>query len=381
MSVIILGGGIGGLTLAHALLTHNIPATVYEAAPHFKPLGAGIIMAPNALTVFERLGLRRTVEDSSARLSEFWLTDERRKKMGSVATQYKSDQFSGTSVCILRGQLHDILQANLPQGTINFGKRAVDITPIQNGALVSFADGSEVRGSLIVGADGIHSMTRKLIFPDVKLRYSGQTCWRGIAPFDLSTIAPQTAIEAWGVDGLRIGLVPLINKQTYWYATQVTEAGGKDEGDDLAGRIGRKYAHFFNPVQEILSSTPSDAIMRHDMSDFEPLSTWSKDNIVLLGDAAHAMTPNMGQGAAQSIEDGLALALAFAGTKTQADALARYEQMRHKKATDFVKRSWSMGKMAGLNNRPLGRIRNVIMRTTPKRILAKQAQQIFDLTF
>ncbi len=240
--------------------------------------------------------------------------------------------------------------------TFSEGPDAVDVETNQG----------RIRASALIGADGIHSAVRAQLFGERAPRYAGYTCWRGIAELP-DPAGPGVMFERWG-RGRRFGLVPISATRSYFFATMNAEAGGVDEADPIE-TLRQLFGEFGEPVQRLLAATPSEAVLRNDIIDLPPLPSWTRGRVTLLGDAAHAMTPNMGQGACQAIEDGVTLAACFDGSVE--DALASYEARRRGRALSFVKRSWTLGRIGQWTSPAAVLLRNAITRLTPRWLLER----------
>jgi 2-polyprenyl-6-methoxyphenol hydroxylase-like FAD-dependent oxidoreductase len=227
---------------------------------------------------------------------------------------------------------------------------------------------------LLLGADGIHSKVRQQLFPKSATRYSGQTCWRGIAPVSLPNERIHHGQEAWGRK-VRFGFAPISEQEVYWFAVANAPQGEKDEPGSKKEKLKAMYQDFHPLIGQIIDQTPPEKILRNDISDLKRLPTWYQNRICLLGDAAHATTPNMGQGGGQGVEDAYYISNILAQEKDYRQAFAQFEKERRKKVDYIVNTSWQFGKMA---HNPLGqRLFKVMMKWTPERILARQMQKMY----
>jgi 2-polyprenyl-6-methoxyphenol hydroxylase-like FAD-dependent oxidoreductase len=249
----------------------------------------------------------------------------------------------------------------------------VEVTSVdQNaeGVLVRALNGSEERGDLLVAADGLGSVVRGLVAPATP-RYAGYTAWRGISPV---SIDPGRLSESWGA-GERFGLVD-IGSRTYWFATANLPEGEAEDPSQRKAELMRRFTGWHSPIKPVLEETPEGATLRNDVYFLDPLPRWSEGRIVLLGDAAHATTPGVGQGAAMAIEDAVVLAAQLAATDDLAAGLARYESIRRPRVERVLKLSRRADSAAQLAS-PLGtRLRNLAVRRTPPRLSARQLQPI-----
>ena len=212
----------------------------------------------------------------------------------------------------------------------------------------------------------MRSLVRAAVAP-AQPRYAGYTAWRGISPV---SIQAGQLTESWGV-GERFGLVD-IGLQTYWFATANAREGEPEQAGECKPELMRRFASWHAPIQAVLEATPENAILRNDVYYLDPLPRWSRERIVLLGDAAHATTPGIGQGAAQALEDAVALADALDDGAEIENALARYESVRRPRAELTQKLSRQADRAAQLAN-PLGcHLRNAIASHIPASIQRRQ---------
>lgn len=377
---IIVGAGIGGLTAGIALQQLGFDVVVYEAAPVLKPAGAGILLAPNALNVLEQLGCREKIQQKGHILTHgMKVTDRTRTSIQSIAGVNEKEQFGFQSSTIHRTALQQALLEELGTERVQVGKRCKNVQQDDEKVTLTCEDGSTDTADILLAADGIHSVVRKQLFSDKGLRYSGQTCWRGVAHFKAGKEWSGRGFEMWG-RGIRLGILPISDEHVYWFSTLVTPAGGKDTDLQSAkDSLLDAFRDFADPALPVLKATPPESIIRHDLFDFEPISQWVQGRIALIGDAAHATTPNMGQGGCQAIEDAWGLQLAFREHASITDALLAFQELRLPKATMVVKNSYMGGKMAGLRNPLLCWIRNKMLRLIPASVVLKQLKNLYTI--
>jgi 2-polyprenyl-6-methoxyphenol hydroxylase-like FAD-dependent oxidoreductase len=255
-------------------------------------------------------------------------------------------------------------------GEVRLGMEVVSLDQTEDEVVATTADGSEVRGDVLIGADGVWSRVRDSVAPAAP-RYGGYTAWRGVSP---TTIEPGRLTESWGV-GERFGLVD-IGSRTYWFATANTAEREADDPRERKTELNRRFSGWHAPIEEVLDATPDDAILRNDVYFLDPLPRWSLGRIVLLGDAAHATTPGVGQGAAQAIEDAVALASELGAAGTLAKALDRYETVRRPRAELVLKLSRQADRAAQLTNPLACRLRNVIVGRIPDRAQRRRLEPL-----
>ncbi|MFB4290254.1 FAD-dependent monooxygenase [Nonomuraea sp. ATR24] len=352
-SALVVGGGIGGLATAIGLRRNGWQVTLLERAPAFRPLGSGITLAPNAVRALDALGLgaelrARGMAQGSAGLrrpSGRWIMRGRvqdlERRMGVPA------------FALHRADLHDLLIGALQDADIRLGHT---LTGLPGPGTVAFdgPDGpGELTADLIVGADGIRSKLRRILFPaHPGPVYAGYITWRGIVAADRTPPGmPRSITESWG-RGRRFGVIPLADGRVYWYATQSCPEGA-GAGDTLA-QLGARFASWHRPIPQLLAATSPDALIRHDIHSLvTPLETYVSGRVALLGDAAHALTPDLGQGAAQALEDAVTLT-AFASSRGGVEeALVRYDRARRPRAQQVVRTSAQVGRIIQLRN-PVG---------------------------
>jgi 2-polyprenyl-6-methoxyphenol hydroxylase-like FAD-dependent oxidoreductase len=380
-TALIIGGGIGGLTAALALRRRGFDAQVYEAAPALRPVGKGIWVPTNAMQVLDRLGVAAAVRRAGWPLDRIQLRTADGRLLTDVDLRPVAAKYGHTTVSVHRAELVRVLADALPPDALHLGKRGAGAEADGGGVTVRFADGTQARGDVLVAADGIHSAVRDQFFPKVALRYSGVTCYRGVADLDLPADLARTCWEVWG-GAARIGFSAVGPGQVYWFAPVTAPAGSPlPAGADLAAELAGRYAAFPDPVPAIVRRTPPAEVIRTDLYDFAPIRRWWRGRVVLLGDAAHAMTPNLGQGGAQAIEDAYVLADRLAAGPTPERAFAEYERLRRPKARWVVNTAWRIGRLAHVRGRWLQGLRNAAMRWTPDWVNARQIDHLYALNY
>lgn len=371
-SIAIIGGGIGGLTTALTLKQLGHPVTVYESASEMKPVGAGIVLANNAMQVFRKLGIQSKIEAAGNRVSLMDITDERLRTISSLDLTRFEEKYGVYNVAIHRGELQKILAAELGIDSIKLSKRLSKIERSEDFAL-TFEDNTIERSSILLGADGINSVVRNQLFSPSEIRDAGQVCWRGVCEMELPNAYLNGAIEAWG-KGRRFGFVTIAPRKVYWYAVVSEHLAGD-------GRLTELFKSFHSDILDILAATSPDTIFFSKLGDLKPIIRWQDKTVCLIGDAAHATTPNMGQGACQAIEDAYTIGQLLNHGKPIEQVFSEYERLRMKKAHTIVYTSWALGKVAHLEN-PLGIwLRNTLMRAIPKSANYKQLEMVFDIGY
>lgn len=380
MRGIIIGAGIGGLSTAIAMQSKNIDVKIYEAAKKLAQLGAGILVPPNAMAVLRKLGLADNVQSAGISIESLTILDLKGKTISETRAIYEKQGIPHQTTAIHRGALQQILLRAVSPDTVITNKKCQQVVSTADGAEATFFDGTSASADFLVGADGIYSRVRESVFPESSLRFSGQTCWRGVSNITLTKPYAKRLSEVWGM-GPRFGFVPISDSQVYWYATKVEKPGGKDDKETLKQQLSELFADFPNPVSEIIANTDTTSIIRDDLCDLTPLSSWFSNNIVLMGDAAHASTPNLGQGGAQAIEDSWVLSDSLATERNIGDAFSAFQAARIAKVQKIVNVSWQIGKVTSLSSKAACTVRNAIFRCLPASMAKQQSKMLYDVPY
>jgi 2-polyprenyl-6-methoxyphenol hydroxylase-like FAD-dependent oxidoreductase len=380
MKAIVIGGGIGGLCTALALQKAGIDTTVYEAAPKFRGLGAGVGLAANAMQGLARLGVMDEVVARGKQLDALVIFDEHGQVISNMDTRRLSRRYGINNFVIHRADLHEVLLRHLHPDSVVLGKRCEEIVQQDNQVRVMFADGSHVTADLLIAADGISSVVRQQLVPESVPRYAGYTCWRAVIDNPGVEINSMISAETWAPEG-RVGIAPLPGDKIYWYAC--INAPQRDEKMQrmTPEKLARHFEKVHSPVEAVLASTAPEQLIWNDIADLKPLKHFVYGRIVLLGDAAHATTPNMGQGACQAIEDAVVLAQCLQQEPELAVALAKYEKRRKARTAKVIRLSRTLGEVAHWPNPLLGKLRNALFRAMPRFITQRQMEDLYKVDF
>jgi len=341
---VVVGAGIGGVTAAAALGRRGWRVTLLERAPELGEVGAGISVWPAALEVLKGLGVTERIADAGVDSVQAGL----RRPDGKWLVEVDPSVLE-VPMLIHRARLHEAITASLGDHvTVRTGVTVIGVTQDVRQATVTTTAGEDFEADLVVAADGIRSAIRTSLHPEYAgPRYSGYTAYRGISAVE----RPGDGGETWG-RGLRFGYVPLVDGRVYWYATANVAERSPAGPDGHFGDVGRLFGDWHDPIPAVLGATKPAAVMRNDLYDLAtPLVPFVSGRVVLLGDAAHAMTPNLGQGACAAIQDAGALANLLGQYGEQPAALAAYDAERRRATARLVKRSRLVGAVGQVDNR------------------------------
>jgi 2-polyprenyl-6-methoxyphenol hydroxylase-like FAD-dependent oxidoreductase len=371
--ILIAGAGIGGLTLAVALKRRGVSVTVLERETDIRPAGSGLALSPNAMVPLGHLGIGESVERAGAIITTSAILDSAGRLLGAeFDVGQLAKELGAPIVALHRARLHEVLLHAAGPATVKTGVAAVRYECSADRVTVICSDGTTMQADLLVGADGLRSAIRAQLINDGDPVYAGYTSWRGVTPAG-AVPTPARMSESWG-RGERFGIVEIGGDQIYWFAVANAPRGGQDGNvkQELLARFGRWH----NPIATLIERTPATAILRTDITDRRPVTRWHEQRVVLLGDAAHPMTPNLGQGAGQAIEDAAVLDRCLATAGTIDEALARYEALRISRANGIVRGSRNLGVLAQLQNPIAVWMRNAALRLTPASVGLRQARNL-----
>ncbi|MFD7236704.1 FAD-dependent monooxygenase [Streptomyces syringium] len=354
---VVIGAGIGGLTAAVALRRQGWRVTVLERAATLEPVGAGISLAPNGQRSLDVIGLGDDVRALASWQGDGGLRTPDGRWLSRTSSEAAARRFGGPLVLLHRATLTDLLVKHLPDQAVRTGAAATLVDPgaADRPARVATPDG-DIEADLVVAADGINSATRAALFPTHPGPvYSGFTTWRLITP---APGRPFAAHETWGRAGLW-GTHPMKDGRVYAYAAAAAPAGTRAPDDEKAELL-RRFGTWHHPVPDILAAAVPDRILRHDVRFMaEPLPAYHRGRVALLGDAAHAMAPTLGQGGNQAIEDAIVLAHHLTpGAADLSPALAAYTRDRLPRTMDVVRRAARTARLFMLSGAPAVALRD-----------------------
>lgn len=362
MEIGILGGGIAGLSVALALHKQGHHPRVYERRTEPATMGAGVTLWPNASFVLNELGLLQDIEAIGGRPLSMRRYDAAGQALGGLNIALLDRTMGYPSYTVLRKHLQQVLldhavRADIP---VAFGHRAIAIELDADGrAVAHFENGASIRPDLLLGADGrMESVARKFVAGDNTPVYQGFVNWIGVAQAPHALVDDMSIQDYWGV-GERFGCVPVRSDLVYWAAAQARPLAETSPHADRRKEVEDLFAQWPEPVTRIIRATPAHAIRLIAVHDLEPLQTWSRANVLLLGDAAHAPLPTSGQGACQALEDAWHLARCLDGASGGLDdAFQAFSRIRAPKTTRLAEQGRFFARGLFITDPETCRIRN-----------------------
>lgn len=332
----IVGAGLGGLAAGIALSRTGQEVTVFEQTEVFGPVGAGISLWPNGVKVLSLLGLGPDLARLGGRMERMAYSTAGGKELTDFSLEPLYQTVGQRAWPLSRTALQDLLVAQLGPERIRFGAHCDGCSVSADRPTVRLSDGSEHTFDVVVAADGTHSPLRSWIAgASAGRQYVGYVNFNGIAHYD-PILGPETTWRTWVGDGQRASVMPIGDHQVYAFF----DIPYAEEPAARPGELEEGFAGWDPAVTHLIRLVTAGRVNRVGIYDVPPLATWQRDGVVLLGDSAHGMAPDLGQGGCQALEDALVLAHFFSTTDVSvADALHRYEDERRPRTTEIVRRA------------------------------------------
>jgi 2-polyprenyl-6-methoxyphenol hydroxylase-like FAD-dependent oxidoreductase len=378
--VVVAGGGIGGLTAAIALRRAGFEVSVFERAAELGEVGAGLLLASNAQKALKKLGLAEAVSSLGTPASAAEIRSWRGKVLATIPAYELEKKIGTPSAAVHRADLHALLAREVGEGTLRLGTEVGAFEQDENGVRVLLADGSRESADILVGADGLRSRVRTRLYGPEKPRYAGYTAWRAVVEPKEDLLPWGSGFESWG-RGARFGCAHIGKGRVYWFATANAPEGEKDGPpgslDGAKAKLLRLFSGWHRPVADLVEAAEEGAILRTDIYDRDPLGgRWGEGRVTLLGDAAHPMTPNLGQGACQAIEDAVVLARCLGERGATAESLRSYERLRAERVAMVVRRSRRVGSIGQAENPAICWLRDQTLPMIPPKAQLGQLEEV-----
>jgi 2-polyprenyl-6-methoxyphenol hydroxylase-like FAD-dependent oxidoreductase len=365
--IVIIGGGIAGLTAAVAMARKGLDAEIYEQASELKEVGAGVGLWGNAFRALRAIGLA----DEVVRLAGEPAGSGVKRPDGAWLLyqpyEIMQKRWGAGFASVHRAELHRLLADQLDPSAIHLDARCTGISEAGNVVQARFADGREVEADILVGADGAHSVVRPTLLGPSPIRYRGYTTVGALTPAG-SVPLPRDGSETWG-RGIRFGVAPTSGERVVWYAVWKAPAG---ETGVSTEHLIRLFGSWHKPVRAVIEATPPDTTVRKDVYDRMPGRTWTRGRVALIGDAIHLMTPDLGQGACQAMVDAVTLADCLAQPGNLGAALVSYQRRRWRNAAFTTLLARTFGNMGQLDRQLTCGARNALVRAMPLSLQLRQ---------
>lgn len=340
MKIAILGGGVAGVGTAIALAQHGFDVSIYERHEAPSNIGAGIVVWPNAAYVLERLGVLSEIKSVSGQLARMQRLSNTGEDLGAIDIHLINRHMGYPSLSILRRDFQDILISQLESlgVKIQYGHTITDITSTDaHQAEVHFQNGLKIAADVLIGADGrMASCARRYVNSDNTPVYQGFINWVGIYESEEETFEEISVTDYWGV-GARFGIVPITKHKAYWAGGIVAADKAPKNPAEYKRELSSAFSDWPNPVQKVINRTPVRQINKIYVHDHDPIHRWHKNNLVIIGDAAHAPLPTSGQGACQALEDAWHLTKCLIDNPNDLQrAFASFTELRFEKTTTIL---------------------------------------------
>lgn len=341
MEITIIGAGMAGLTTGIALKKFGHQVTIYEQAEQILPVGAAISLWSNGVKCLNYLGLTEQVEKLGGKMDNLAYIDG---LTGDVMTQFSLypliEEVGQRPYPASRAELQNMLMDEFGREDIHLAKKMISFVEEGERVKIQFADGSEIESDLLVGADGTHSITRAYVLGEqVERRYAGYVNWNGLV--DVSD--DYAAADQWTTfvgEGKRVSLMPVANNRFYFFFDVPLAVGLENDRSQYKALFKQYFKGWCEPVQKLIDAVDVQKTNRVEIHDIEPFANFYKGRVVIVGDAAHSTTPDIGQGGCQAMEDAIYLARSLQiNTLGLQDSLRRYQNKRNERANELVLRA------------------------------------------
>lgn len=359
--ILIVGGGVAGLMCKNRLEYLGYTPILVEKADVLRSDGAGILLGANVLKIFRECALEEPLMEYAQSLDEIMLYDQRGRTLGRFDLEKIKEATTYPTVAVHRKRLHEILLNSVDFSTIRLSHKVIKIVEQDSALRVTYENGISEEYDYVIGADGLRSSIRELYVGHVPLRDSGYVCWRFVCERP-SALDARSSSEFWDTDGKRVGIFPIGEDKIYCFLLSTTRGG---EESMSFNEVLKHFEGFSGDWQHVATSLDTDSteLLFNPIADLSRVIL-QKGNVILIGDAGHATTPNLGQGAAIGIESAFAFG-ELLKSHPFAEAIKLYTQKRFKRVSYIRNKSYMIGQMAHTRLPFFQPIREFIMRITP----------------
>ena len=365
--VIIIGGGICGLTTAISLSKIGLDVVLFERDDSLREVGAGLTLWSNGVYALKHMGLEQPVLENGQVVQHFEFLNSKGRSLGVVDLKKSESSMGVSHLSIHRMRLMNALESQIHSSDmVKLNHEFVSYTQDARAVHAHFANGHVESGDILLDCEGFHSKARKAILSHDNKRYSGYTCWRGVTTIPSSYTA-RGDIKHYIGPGAQVGIFDVGHETVCWYATANVSAGRKDSGEERRQEVLERFGDYPKDVITIFESTESDDYLKNDIYDRNPVNRWIDDRVLLMGDAAHPTTPNLGQGACMAIEDAAVLTACLKKYPSNHQyAFARYSRLRKKRTAQIVMDSRRAGEVGQQENMLVLPVRDLLFEVIVK---------------
>ena len=340
MNVVILGGGVAGISSAIALKQKGFDVTVYERHESETNIGAGIVVWPNAAYILDKLGVLNEIKSVSGYPSNMQRISSEGESLGSINIESINKIMGYPSLSILRKDFQKILIKKLKTlgVSVKYGHTVSKLkTNKDNKVRVHFTNGIDITADVVIGADGrMTSLAREYVNGENKPIYQGFINWIGVFESDTKVFKEMDVKDYWGT-GERFGIVPVSQNKAYWAGGIASKNTNERKPKNYKTELKSIFSSWSNTIEKVITETPAKKINKIYVHDHNPIEKWHKNNLIVIGDASHAPLPTSGQGACQALEDAWYLAECLIENKTNIEnAFTQFTELRYDKTKDII---------------------------------------------
>lgn len=337
LKVVVIGAGIGGLTTGIALKQLGYEVEIYDRVRELRPAGAGISLWSNGVKVLNQLGLGKEMAAIGGEMNRMEYRSHKDERLTNVPLQPLFEKVGQRPYPVARTDLQKMLLEAFGKDEVHLGMKCVEVSQDENSATAVFEDGSSATGDVVIGADGIHSITRAYVLgKPIDLRYAGYVNWNGLVPANPVLCEADNWVLYVG-DGKRASMMPVGGDRFYFFFGVPMKQGSKTAPENRQEELFKHFIDWPPAVQSLIEALDPTQTNRIEICDIDPPERLVKGRIAVLGDSAHATTPTLGQGGCQAMEDALVLSRYLVTTNISVeDALLRYEKARKSRTADLV---------------------------------------------